>query len=245
MFGGIKQHYWRFLVDLYRLKQPPEAMTEEVDSEKARLVYAHDRIEMLDFVPTDVRTVLDVGCSSGRFGQIVKVYRVGCEVWGVEPDQNRGALAAEVLDQVTTALFNREIDLPRGYFDCIIFNDVLEHMIDPWESLMFAQHLLSDSGCVVASIPNIRYLKSLINIIVRKDWAYQHTGIMDRSHLRFFTLKSIQKMFLNCGYEIIRIKGINCLGSIFSWGVRILSLNSLADSTCVQYAVVAKRAKGG
>jgi 2-polyprenyl-3-methyl-5-hydroxy-6-metoxy-1,4-benzoquinol methylase len=88
------------------------------------------RPEMLQFVPQHCGRMLDVGCAGGNFGASVKRTRE-IEVWGVEPTRSAAAAARANLDRVIEGVFAPEIALPARYFDCIVFNDVLEHMIAP------------------------------------------------------------------------------------------------------------------
>ncbi len=153
--------------------------------------YQCDRAEMLPFVPQSVSRVLEVGCGAGRFGAEIRRSRKA-EVWGIEAIPEIAAQAAERLDRVLTKnIEDGALELPSDYFDCIIFNDVLEHLTYPWAVLRSLRHALRASGCVVASIPNIRYYHTLKALVVRKEWEYVDDGILDRTHFRFFTKKSI------------------------------------------------------
>ena len=81
--------------------------------------------------------------------------------------------------------------LPDNNFDVVIFNDVLEHFENPWAVLENVKTKLNASGVVVASIPNVAYITNLVELILKKDWRYKpEGGILDKTHLRFFTKKS-------------------------------------------------------
>jgi 2-polyprenyl-3-methyl-5-hydroxy-6-metoxy-1,4-benzoquinol methylase len=205
--------------------------------------YYQVRPEMIEFVPENARTMLDVGCGDGLFGlQIKKKYRT--EVWGIELDADSAKNAQKNLDKVFTGDICLLIDsLPDGYFDCVIFNDVLEHLIDPYGVLIRVKNKLSKNGVVVCSIPNFRFFYSLRDFLVSKDWKYEDEGIFDKTHLRFFTYKSIKRMFHSLDFEILRIQG---LSEIKSWKFKLLDLLSfgyLADTRYVQYACVARPKK--
>lgn len=124
-------------------------------------------------------------------------------------------------------------------FDCIVFNDVLEHLIDPWETLVEARELLAPGGSVVASIPNVRYAPVLWDLVARGQWPYRGDGVLDQTHLRFFTLRSIETMFRSTGYRVRRIEGIHVLRSMKIHLLRALTFNALADLAYRQIAVVA------
>lgn len=108
-------------------------------------------------------------------------------------------------DTRTTGLYPQ--DLPPGArYDCMVFNDVLEHMVDPWAALRETRDRLTDRGCVVASIPNVRHLILLIPLVWKGQWHYDDTGILDRTHLRFFTKQSMRELFESTGYEVLQIE---------------------------------------
>lgn len=171
--------------------------------------YAHStRREMADFVPTNASRVLDVGCHTGGFGEYIKSQR-SIEIWGVEPDMETAVKAETFLDKVIKQPFDYDAEIPNQYFDIVIFNDVLEHLTDPWSALVLAKEKLRHNGQVIVSLPNMLHINNLLHIIRDKDFQYEPWGIRDKTHLRFFTQKSAHKMFVECGYEVTMSKGIN------------------------------------
>lgn len=164
-----------------------------------------EREEMLPFVPVKGR-ILDVGCNKGGFGAHLKAR--GAEVWGVEPDMDCAAIAATRLDRVIHGRYPE--DIPAGTtFDCVVFNDVLEHMVDPIEVLLATHRLLASSGVIVASIPNVRNLRVVGRLLLRGRWDYADVGILDRTHLRFFTRGTMRELFENTGYRVEQLSPIN------------------------------------
>jgi len=164
---------------------------------------------MLRFIPEGMDTVLEVGCAAGGFGHQLKERGVR-EVWGVELFESAAQQAQEVLDKVLIGDIADLIDqLPEGYFDLVIFNDVLEHLVDPFTVLARIKSKLSGRGMVVSSIPNIRYYPTLSDLVLHRMWEYQESGILDRTHLRFFTTRSIHLMYERLGYEVLRHEGNN------------------------------------
>jgi 2-polyprenyl-3-methyl-5-hydroxy-6-metoxy-1,4-benzoquinol methylase len=219
---------------------------------KAPVYFGYDRPEMLSLVPNGVRRVLDVGCGSGRFGQLVKKER-SCEVWGIEPATRASQEAAEVLDRAFQGEFGASLGLPAKSFDAVVFNDVLEHMPDPWSALDFARGLLRPEGAIVASIPSIRHFPTLWRLVVRKEWQYRDSGTLDRTHLRFFTRQTIQHMFRSTGYEILRMEGIHPFhgGSEdhqlwrYFKVLNLLTFGLIQDTKFLQYGVCARPASDG
>jgi 2-polyprenyl-3-methyl-5-hydroxy-6-metoxy-1,4-benzoquinol methylase len=201
--------------------------------------YGHGRPEMLRRVPAGAERVLELGCAEGAFAATIKE-RTGAEVWGIEFNSQVADRARSVLDHVLVGDADARIaETPDAYFDVVICNDVLEHLLDPIGTLIHLRRKLRPGGVVIASIPNIRYAPALSKVIFRKDFPKDDEGIFDRTHLHFFTRKSIVRMFDNAGYSVNRIEGINAhygpLGLIFT----VLSLGHGADSFYLQYACVA------
>lgn len=203
-----------------------------------------ERHEMLRCIPQESSVILDVGCAVGSFGHLIKSKR-SAEVWGVEINDYAASIAAKKLDKVICGAFDETIDLPENHFDCIVFNDVLEHFVDPYSALLYSKTLLRDGGKIVASIPNVRYFDNIWKLLVDKNWEYTQNGILDRTHLRFFTRNSIIKTFNDLGYEIESIEGINPLEKEHPHRAkkfRILNsilLNKIEDMRYIQFAVVA------
>jgi 2-polyprenyl-3-methyl-5-hydroxy-6-metoxy-1,4-benzoquinol methylase len=212
--------------------------------------FGWSRPEMVPLVPNSARKILDVGCGAAGFSGPLKQLRQA-EVWGVELNQEASEIARRRLDKVFHAPFGPELDLPGNYFDCIIFNDVLEHMLDPLSALRFAASLLAEQGVVVASIPNIAHFPILWKLIIRGEWEYKDQGILDKTHLRFFTRSGIIKLFKQAALQIQTLRGINDFFNmepedgrlwrnyrVFSW----IPASVVHDMRHLQFAVVAKKA---
>ena len=214
--------------------------------DKPEKYYTQSRSEMLSFIPKTASKILEVGCGRGIFSsQLLTSKR---EIWGVEINSNIAKEASNKLFKVIAKPFVDALsELPDNYFDVIIFNDVLEHLLYPWDDLLKIKPKLKDNGVIVSSIPNVRYSKNLFNFLFKKDWKYTKQGILDSTHFRFFTKKSIKQLYKKSGYEIISIKGINITKSFafFPFAVlfNIIFLGTQLDMFFMQYAVVAKKLK--
>lgn len=216
-------------------------MTDLSDlTENSADYYKQDRSEMIDFIPPTVRRVLDIGCGEGRFGLQLK--QSGMKVWGVEMDTRSATVAQQYLDGVIIGDINNIVsNLPDNFYDCIVFNDVLEHLADPFTLLNRIKRKLCREGIVVSSIPNVRYFGNLKNLLIKKNWKYEDSGILDKTHLRFFTENSIRHLFDSLGYEIIRLRGINALKP--RWKFKLLNFflfGYLSDTKYLQFACVAR-----
>ena len=156
-------------------------------------------------MPGTLGRLLEAGCGAGVLGQRLKHAGKATYVCGIELNRHAGELARARLDRI---LIGDLETLPLGElhsrFDSAICADVLEHLRDPWEALAKLRQCLRDGGEVFASIPNIGYYK-IVRRIMRDEWRYEPDGILDRTHLRFFTLSTIREMFALAGFEITQI----------------------------------------
>jgi 2-polyprenyl-3-methyl-5-hydroxy-6-metoxy-1,4-benzoquinol methylase len=166
--------------------------------------FFQERSELVRLIPPGVRRVLDVGCGAGALGAALK--RQGLiEVVGVERDPGAAEVARAVLDRV----YQNDIevlDLPNGAgtFDCIVLADVLEHLRDPWGVLRRLAPLLGAHGRLIVSLPNVRHW-SVLRGLLSGEWTYLPAGILDRGHLRFFTLKGGRALLEEAGLAILEV----------------------------------------
>lgn len=175
--------------------------------EQSSAYFQFEREEMLAFVPLEYKTVLEIGCAEGRFKSLLST---DCEYWGVEYDSHAASIAKARLHSVLLGKYTDiEDQLPNDYFDLIICNDVIEHMPDEAAFLRSIKSKMSGHGTIVISLPNVRYIKNLYELLVKKNWRYRDAGILDRTHLRFFTNKSIQHAMQSAGFNITQMHGIN------------------------------------
>jgi 2-polyprenyl-3-methyl-5-hydroxy-6-metoxy-1,4-benzoquinol methylase len=204
------------------------------------------RRDLLDLVPLKAKRVLDVGCGSGQLGAAVK-QRSGAQIVGIEINEQATRAAAAVLDQVICGSIEDETTWQKleGPFDCIIFGDVLEHLLDPWQALARFADCLTADGVVIASLPNIGHV-SIIWGLLRGRWEYQERGLLDRTHLRFFTRRSIHSLFETAGMVIARWERNYRLYEDSRRHLRLvrgLARGPLKDLFTFQYRVVATKSK--
>jgi 2-polyprenyl-3-methyl-5-hydroxy-6-metoxy-1,4-benzoquinol methylase len=218
---------------------------EDLSSMKNNPAYYHQsRPEMLALIPPDTTAVLDVGCGSGGFGLGVRERLPECRICGIELFPEVASRVPSVYEKIWVGNVTDVLtEIAESQFDVIVFNDLLEHLVDPYSCLKSCQRLLSPRGKILASIPNMRFWPALSDLVFQADWRYRDAGVMDETHLRFFTQKSIRRMFDECGYDVELIHGINKTW-IFSWRWRMLNLimrGQLSDCLFPQFAVLAGR----
>lgn len=194
---------------------------------------------MLPFVPSGLKCVLDVGCGAGGFGALLKE-RFGCEAWGIESNEEAAAIAATKLDHVLVGDASVIVaELPKSQFDLIACNDVLEHMPWPDQFLANVTPALTESGVILASLPNLRYFRAL-KTLLRGDFPWEPDGIFDRTHLRFFTFRAVRELFERAGYSVDLLQGINPASGWKLSAAIALSLGRMSDIRYLQIAVRAR-----
>jgi 2-polyprenyl-3-methyl-5-hydroxy-6-metoxy-1,4-benzoquinol methylase len=151
--------------------------------------------------------ILEIGCGAGKFKSNIVEFD---EYWGIEPFEPVAKIAAENLDKVLVGTFKDVYDaLPNNYFDCVVCADVIEHMDDEDWFLKNIKLKMKDKSIIVGSIPNVRHVGVLLKLLIWRDWEYSDIGILDRTHLRFFTKKSLKRAFISNEYAIEEFYGIN------------------------------------
>jgi glycosyltransferase involved in cell wall biosynthesis/ubiquinone/menaquinone biosynthesis C-methylase UbiE/Tfp pilus assembly protein PilF len=174
---------------------------------KSSSYYENVRNDLIHLIPMDAKYILEVGCAFGMTGRELKK-RNGAFVAGLELNVEAARAAKIILDDVVEGDIEK-IDLPYSddTFDCILFADVLEHLVDPLSALLKVKRLLKKEGSIVASIPNVQF-HGVIHKLIEGNWTYEEEGILDNTHLRFFTYKEIIKLFSKAGYFIQKVEEV-------------------------------------
>lgn len=200
-FKYFKNNYG---VDTYKLYTTNSQILEKMDG-SVNIYYEYNRPEVQELVNANSQRILDVGCGSGVMANELK-QKLNAEVWGIELFDDAAQKASSKLDKVILGKVEDAIEqLPDNYFDTIIFADVLEHLVDPYHVIAVIKNKLRKNGEIIASIPNVRHWTIIKNLIEGK-WDYENAGLLDKTHLRFFTLKSSVELFSNAGFNILDIK---------------------------------------
>lgn len=219
-----------------------EIQSELVKNSVDKGYYNVERVEMIPFIPPDSRVFLELGCGAGAFGATLRRMIPGSHVTGVEIHKDSAQVALGRIDRVLVQPIEQAIDgISNASIDCVVCNDVLEHLVDPWEILRQLRRVLRPSGAVVSSIPNVRHFPVFKAYFIGADWKYEKMGVLDRTHMRFFTSKSIKRMYEECGYTVTRQEGI--FKQSLPWKAAVLNRLMNGALTDMQYERFATQAK--
>ena len=158
--------------------------------------------KIVSLVPPATR-VLEFGCATGYMTEVLK-NRLGCTVVGIEIDRDAAALAEQHAERVIVGdaeTIDYATELAGEEFDVVMFADVLEHLKEPGDVLRRVRPFIAENGVVVASIPNIAHA-SVRLALLGGEFRYREWGLLDDTHLRFFTRASIQDLFEETGYVV-------------------------------------------
>jgi GT2 family glycosyltransferase/tetratricopeptide (TPR) repeat protein/SAM-dependent methyltransferase len=159
----------------------------------------------VDLIPLSARKVLDIGCGAGRLGEALKA-RQPAEVVGLECVEEVARVARGRLDQVFAGDVEQlELPFPPGSFDVVVCGDVLEHLRNPAHLLERVRRWLRPEGRLVASIPNTRH-HSVVTGLLEGNWTYEPAGLLDATHLRFFTRREIEKLLYRAGFAVQEVR---------------------------------------
>lgn len=212
-------------------------------------VHENHNPDLFALIPQGAAHLVEVGCSSGAMAREVKRVNPGCRYVGIDIDSDYAHLARRHCDEV----FALDIDGAEDAFfdaqsgaDVWIFGDTLEHLRDPWRVLRRLRSTMDAKGSVVACIPNAQHWSVIARLAIG-DFRYEDRGLLDRTHLRWFTRQTIVELFSSTGFAVAAL-----LGRTFDEPARELYLPGIsalataagvdpalarADATPVQYVV--------
>jgi 2-polyprenyl-3-methyl-5-hydroxy-6-metoxy-1,4-benzoquinol methylase len=167
--------------------------------EKPITYYSPQRDDIAGFLPATVSRCLEIGCGAGSTLSWVKE-KFGAETVGVELNEGAAQLARNVADQIIVGnIETMELDL--APCDLILCLDLLEHLVDPWSAVERLSKVLLPGGYIIASIPNVQHFTVSLNLL-RGRWRYTRQGLLDSTHLRFFTYATVRDLFERAGLNV-------------------------------------------
>jgi 2-polyprenyl-3-methyl-5-hydroxy-6-metoxy-1,4-benzoquinol methylase len=155
-------------------------------------------------LPRKSRKLIEIGCSSGALAREYKKVNPDCFYIGLDIVESYTRLAERFCDQTIVADIEKQDD---SFFnknkdcDCWIFADTLEHLVNPWLVLKKVRQIIPTNGHIVACIPNAQNWRVVANLAIG-NFRYQDSGLLDKTHLRWFTRETIIELFDGAGFEI-------------------------------------------
>ncbi|MCP5161168.1 MAG: class I SAM-dependent methyltransferase [Hahellaceae bacterium] len=172
-------------------------------SDEAQRAYTGVRTDIVEMIPPSVQKVLDVGCSNGTLGGYLKTLSATRQVYGAEAVADFCSTARRHLDRVEQVDLNQQLIgavYPGECFDCVVFGDVLEHLVSPEKQLQSVREVLAPDAYVVVSMPNIRHLSAFVSIFLKGHFPRRERGLFDKTHLRWYTLSDAIRLLEACGF---------------------------------------------
>ncbi len=209
---------------------------------------ARTRFDLIDLIPNDVTRVLEIGCGIGKTGKAL-FEKKQCKIVGLDISDQVISIANQqncyeklIVADLDQSFIPTEIENEK--FDCILYPDVLEHLKDPWKVVnIHTNNLLNANGYLIASIPNIRHFSILKDLFLKGNWQYQNMGILDRTHLRFFTKKTMVNLFQQSDNQLtinlVKSRGLS--GPKYLKMLNKLMFNYLEELLTIQYLIVAQK----
>jgi 2-polyprenyl-3-methyl-5-hydroxy-6-metoxy-1,4-benzoquinol methylase len=167
--------------------------------------YGNINHDVLRKIPVQSARVLEIGCGMGRLGQAFKARVPDCAYFGVELMHDAAQEARARLDGVLCANIEHDVSRVRELgerFDALVLGDVLEHFQDPWRVLTELRSFMTPDGMCVACIPNVGHW-SMVAELLQGKWRYAENGLLDKTHLRFFTLDTAVELFEKAGWTVL------------------------------------------
>ena len=201
------------------------------------------RKDIASLLPSQSAEVLELGCGAGGTLGWLKAEGYAGHTTGMELCAEPAAIARTRVDKVFEGDVNATMgQLPLEGFDLVLCLDVLEHLVDPWETVKRLYGLMRTGGTLIVSLPNIQHYKVVLPLLLKGTWQYKEDGIMDRTHLRFFSRQSASEMLTNAGFKIS-----DCIDSgynsrrLFKFWKFLLSHTSMRDLTASQFVFRAEK----
>ncbi|MBR1421202.1 MAG: class I SAM-dependent methyltransferase [Selenomonadaceae bacterium] len=165
------------------------------------------RMEILQLIPDLTRDgieILEVGCAAGGTLYVLRSENPSAKLYGIEINSGATRIASMFAEVENVDVEKVTPDHWREKFDYIICGDVIEHLVDPWTAIRNMRKMLKPGGHLLASIPNVANIDVVENLL-RGFWDYMDAGILDRTHLRFFTMDSIIKIIQSSNFQHLEI----------------------------------------
>lgn len=175
-----------------------------VDQAQQTPIHEEFNVQLLMLIPPDARRIVDVGCGGAALASAYRTINPDVHYRGIEILEEYAEVARKHCDDAIVCDIEKA---PVEWYwdqraDCWVFGDVLEHLVDPWAVLHHIRHVIPHTGSVVACIPNVQHWSVQAKLCVGQ-WIYTESGLLDRSHMRFFTRETMLEMFQRTGFKVV------------------------------------------
>jgi SAM-dependent methyltransferase len=213
-------------------------------SKKDAAYFRHAREDILDLLPAGgFGTVVDVGGSSGATLSAIKARWPNVRTICIDIHEESARTARERGHEAFVCDIERSIPDVFGSSDLVLFLDILEHLVDPWRRLTEIVKQLPPGARVIVSLPNVRFWEASCRLFFLADWRLRDAGVMDRTHLRFFTRRTGAEMLRAANLHIYKIRA-GFPGKRRYPIIDLLSLGLIRDFLAAQYVYAAEKTKG-
>jgi 2-polyprenyl-3-methyl-5-hydroxy-6-metoxy-1,4-benzoquinol methylase len=204
--------------------------------------FGSPRLDLLEMLPSGAALkLLELGAGDGATLRAAKTRGIASYTVGIDIARAPTIIAAvprePPIDRfIIGNVEEMELDLPPAYFDAVLCADVLEHLVDPWRTVRRLAQYLRPGGIFLSSIPNIRNHRALALIVLHGDFRYASSGLLDRSHLRYFCRKNVRELFEQAGLAIESMEP-----NMGAYGRRHKLINALTAGRCKEFFVLQYR----
>lgn len=161
------------------------------------------RKDIAPLLPKQAPLVLEIGCGAGATLQWLKQTKVAQTTMGIELSNAAAQVASQRVDKIMEGPLEGWLPgIADNSVDLVLCLDVLEHLVDPWATMQELYRIVRPGGSVIVSLPNVRNHRVVLPLLFKGDWTYQDAGIMDRTHLRFFTEAGAKALACHGGFNL-------------------------------------------
>lgn len=205
------------------------------------LLYDNARADVRAHLSGRFERALDVGCDVGRLAAGLKQDGVVKSAEGIELSAAADH-AEKVLERVYRVdLSHSQEGIPTANYDLVLCLDVLEHMQDPWAALRRIHSLMKPGSTLVVSLPNVRNFRVVLPLLLRGRWDYARTGLLDSTHLRFFTRATALELLVGAGFHVEKTVSLSMKPYSKVWWLNLATLKFFSGFLEYQYLFFARR----
>ena len=204
--------------------------------------YNTARQEIAPLLPQSAERVLEIGCGAGGTLRWLRQRWPNAWLAGADINPKQVELARDCANHVEQCDLDARVPaIPEESIDLLLCLDVLEHLRDPWSTLSRLHRLVKPQGCCIISTPNVRHASVVLPLLFAARWRYQGSGIMDRTHLRFFTRSSACDLAREAGFRIDTVLGLGTEAGKRGHYWNVFTLGLFRDLLTRQYVIRATR----